>query len=141
MRHSLGIVSRLPAKILNTVSRNCIPVMPFDILISLFPDNPLVIEVLPQYFGYCGRETGFSNCVLHYWGSWAHIHNSPFFQERLPPLDSSAPCSVAWRWGNSKGKVPLNSHPNLMEEVVCLSFSDGGLESLLWKSEFLQVFC
>ena len=60
MRHSLGIVSRLPAKILNTVSRNCIPVMPFDILISLFPDNPLVIEVLPQYLGYCWRETGFS---------------------------------------------------------------------------------
>ena len=80
--------------------------MPFDILICLFPANPLVIEVLPQYFGYCWRETGFFSCVLHHWGSWALTHFSLFPQQRLPLLDSSAPCSVALEVGGSTGKVP-----------------------------------
>lgn len=47
------LLDELPAAVLSTVSRNCLPLMPFDIFICLFPDllPPPVMEVPPQYSG------------------------------------------------------------------------------------------
>lgn len=73
-----------------------------------------VIEFLPQYSGCWGRETSFSNSILHTWGSWALTHHFPF---SFPSWELSRlihPCFLP-PWGRlSTGRVSLtfSVHPN-----------------------------
>ena len=93
--------------LLSAVSRNRITLMPFDILICLFPDLllPLVLEVPPQYSGCCWRETGFSSSVQQQLGkpiTHSLISLSP--RERSPPASLALQCHLK---RGSAGKVPL----------------------------------
>lgn len=97
---------RFPAGVLNTDSRNNVPLMSFDILVCLFSQL-----LLPPtygglaYTGCCWKETGFSDRIPYSWSSQALTHCFPFpLQERLPLAISALYSS--WDRG-STGKVPL----------------------------------
>lgn len=91
-------MDRLNVSVWNSVSRNCVPLILFDILICLFPQlPPLSHGVLPQYPGCCWKETGFSRIVSQSQGRVTH--SSPF-----PPQVVSA---VLPLWKSSTGKIPF----------------------------------
>lgn len=90
-----------------SVSRNCIPLMPFDILLCLFPALPTT----PSHGGPASvlwvllERNGFLR-ILHNWSIWVLIHYSPFFCER-GHCQLVQFCSV-WLWRrNNAGKVSL----------------------------------
>lgn len=67
---------RLPAGILNMVTRNWIPLMPFHVCICLFP------HILPppshgDLDSILWQKTAFSSSILHSWGSRALAHRLP----------------------------------------------------------------
>lgn len=69
--------------------------MAFDILVCLFPNLFPVMEVRPQYSGYCWKEMGFYGHVLNNSGSQAFTHQSPFSPlQRSQSLYGQAPCNI-----------------------------------------------
>lgn len=97
--------------LLSTRIMVCFPLMPFVILISLFPDFlPLLSHEGPvlRTLSAAGEKV-FSSWVLHHWGSWTLTHCSPFpLRERSPPPDSSALCRLALGEGSTVEVVLTN---------------------------------
>lgn len=92
---SQRLMGGLPSEVLSRISSNCVPLMAFDILVCLFPNLFPVMEVRPQYSGYCWKEMGFYGHVLNNSGSQAFTHQSPFSPlQRSQSLYGQAPCNI-----------------------------------------------
>lgn len=103
------------------------------ILSAPFPVSslPPVMGVRPQYSGGYRRKMGFSNCVLHNWGSWTLAHHCPFPPQEGSPQASSALLCAAWVV-LAKFLLPFPACLNLPSSPI------GLLESFLEQLGLLQ---
>ena len=73
VRPSLQLMNGLSIGVQDTVSWNCIPLMPSDIPIYLFPHLPLPLPSQSSWYsGCCGWEMDFNSSSFHYWKPDAH---------------------------------------------------------------------
>lgn len=140
---------QLPTGVPNATSRNCIPLMPSDTLICIFP--ALTPQVTDAHVNThcCRRGMGFFSSIMHTWECiyQAFTHTIPFpsRSDNCPPVALGL-CHLRGR--GDAGKVPL-THANKSRftyklliyktnKYFFLFSSNRVLEHLLWKPGFLQ---
>lgn len=145
MRFSQCLMGSLPAGVQKAASKNCDPLIPFDILIHLFPDPfPSPIHGVPHLstLGAVGEKQA-SPAASHTVGALRPFLTSFPYPHKRAHCPLVVP--VLYCPGNEAvlAKLPLPSPlcPNsvcLFVVLFCFVSSNIVLESLFRKAEFLQ---